>query len=115
MNKITAQSDVLTPSRLFRTTVRKLTFHADPSHGWLEVPVIDIMALGIIPSEFSHIKGDMVYLEEDCDANEYILAAKANGWTVNITEAYTNNDSPIRNYASWHLLDAFFVNREETQ
>jgi len=91
---------------------RKLTFHADPSHGWLEVPVLDIMALGIIPSEYSYIKGDKVFLEEDCDANAYLERAKSAGWTINITEAYTNNDSPIRNYARWHLLDAMFVNRE---
>ena len=97
---------------MFERTTRKLTFHADPSHGWLEVPVLDIMALGIIPSQYSHIKGDRVYLEEDCDATAYLESAKANGWTVNITEAYTPSDSPIREYARWHLLDALFVNRE---
>ena len=79
-------------------TTRKLTFHADPSHGWLEVPDTDIYALGIIPSIYSYVHGDSVYLEEDCDATLYLEAARAKGWTVNITEKYTNNDSAIRTY-----------------
>ena len=77
---------------------RKLTFHADPSHGWLEVPATDIHALHIIPSHYSHMHGDKVYLEEDCDATAYLERAKDAGWVINITEKYTDRDSVIRTY-----------------
>jgi len=77
---------------------RKLTFHADPAHGWLEVPATDIHALHIIPTHYSYIHGDKVFLEEDCDANEYLARAKDAGWVINITEKYTDRDSVIRTY-----------------
>jgi len=77
---------------------RKLTFHADPSHGWLEVPATDIHALHIIPSEYSYRHGDKVFLEEDCDATAYLESARDAGWIINITEKYTNTDSVVRSY-----------------
>ena len=77
---------------------RKLTFHADPAHGWLEVPATDIHALHIIPTHYSYIHGLKVFLEEDCDANTYLERAKSAGWLINITEKYTDTDSMIRTY-----------------
>ena len=77
---------------------RKLTFHADPAHGWLEVPATDIHALHIIPTHYSYIHGDKAFLEEDCDANAYLERAKSAGWMINITEKYTDTDSVIRTY-----------------
>ena len=79
---------------------QKLTFHCDPSHGWLEVPRADAIALGLADkiSRFSHIGGHSLYLEEDCDATLYLDAAKAAGYTLNIVERYTDSDSPIRNF-----------------
>lgn len=78
---------------------KKLTFHADPSHGWLEVDFADLDALHITAqvSRYSYHSGTRAFLEEDCDAGLYLDAAKANGWVVNITEKYTNHDSFIRN------------------
>lgn len=77
---------------------KKLTFHADPSHGWLEVDFADLEALHITAqvSRYSYHSGTRAFLEEDCDAGLYLDAAKANGWTVNITEKFTNGDSFIR-------------------
>ena len=79
---------------------QKLIFHCDPSHGWLEVPRADAIALGIADkiSRFSHVGGHSLYLEEDRDASLYLDAAKAAGYTLNIVERYTNDDSPIRNF-----------------
>jgi hypothetical protein len=42
--------------------------------------------------------GHSLYLEEDCDATLYLDAAKAAGWTIQIVERYTNDDSLIRNF-----------------
>jgi len=77
---------------------KKLTFHADPSHGWLEVDFADLDALNITAqvSRYSYHSGSRAFLEEDCDAGLYLDAAKGQGWTVNITEKYTNGDSFVR-------------------
>jgi len=92
---------------MFERTTRKLTFHADPSHGWLEIPAIDVHALHLTPTHYSYIKGDKVYLEEDCDATAYLERAKSAGWKINITEKYTDTDSVIRTYP--HItLDMFW-------
>ena len=81
-------------------TSRKLTFHTDPAHGWLEVPRADLDALDIAHkiSRYSYEKGARVYLEEDCDAALYMDAAKAKGWTLNMTELFAPDDSPVRDF-----------------
>jgi hypothetical protein len=78
----------------------KLSFHCDPSHGWLEVNRADVDALNIADkiSPYSYLNGDRVFLEEDCDASHFLEVAKAHQWTINIQEKYTNRDSFIRAY-----------------
>lgn len=66
-----------------------LTFVSDPGHGWLEVPLTDIAALGIEGqiSPYSYISGRFAYpsaslrtcLEEDCDYAVYMDALAARG------------------------------------
>jgi hypothetical protein len=58
-----------------------LTFVSDPGHGWLEVPLTDIAALGIEGqiSPYSYINGRFAYLEEDCDYAVYMDALAARG------------------------------------
>jgi hypothetical protein len=58
-----------------------LTFVSDPGHGWLEVPLIDIAALGIEGqiSPYSYINGRFAYLEEDDDYAVYMDALAARG------------------------------------
>jgi hypothetical protein len=83
---------------------RKLTFYADPAHGWLQVDRADLDTLGIGDkiSPYSYSKGERVYLEEDCDAGLFIETAKGNGWTINIKEMYQEN-TPIRNYQPFQI------------
>jgi hypothetical protein len=78
----------------------KLVFHCDPSHGWLEVDRADIDALNIASkiSRYSYLKGNRVYLEEDCDAMHFLKAAKECDWTINIQEQHSDRDSFIRAY-----------------
>lgn len=78
---------------------RHLTFHNDPSHGWLEVKRADLIALGIEDqiSRFSYEQGARVYLEEDNDMSRYMEAATATGWHVDIeNHISTSQDSFIR-------------------
>lgn len=78
---------------------KTLTFHADPSHGWLEVDRADLETLNIAHkiSPYSYQKADRIFLEEDQDAGFYLQAAAASGWNITTTEKHSNADSFIRN------------------
>lgn len=83
-------------------TTRKLTFHTDPGHGWLEVSRADLATLGIAGnvSSYSYQNRDRVYLEEDCDATLYLEAAKAAGWRVTMREQYAD-PCPVRDFPQY--------------
>jgi hypothetical protein len=57
-------------------------FIEDPGHGWLEVPVLELIELGIVhlisSCSYLHPSGKMAYLEEDCDVATFALAK---GWS----------------------------------
>ena len=78
------------------------TFHTDPGHGWLEVPIVELNELGIVEaiSPYSYRNGDKAYLEEDCDLATFIRAKKARGEEFELREVYREN-TPIRNYLSF--------------
>lgn len=93
-------------------TTRKLTFHTDPGHGWLEVSRADLDTLEIDEkiTPYSYQRADRVYLEEDLDAQTYLEAARAAGWTVNIREKH-RDPSPIPDFPHYRptaraLIDA---------
>lgn len=75
------------------------TYHQDPGHGWIECKLDEIKRLGITDqiSRYSYLKGQVAYLEEDCDAGLLINAKKANGERYTIKEVHSNHDSFIRN------------------
>jgi len=56
-----------------------LPFISDPGHGWLRVPLSDIVALGIESdiSPYSFIDRKFAYLEEDDDCAVFVQACKA--------------------------------------
>lgn len=55
------------------------TYFTDPGHGWLRVKRAELNALGIANkiSPYSYMRGDYVYLEEDCDMAKFM---QAKGW-----------------------------------
>ena len=79
-----------------------LTFHTDPGHGWLEVPVKEVRESGVPISECSYVKNDMAYLEEDCDATAYIdyLDKQNIAYTIG-RDVHVDHSHPIRDYRSW--------------
>jgi hypothetical protein len=82
------------------TTGRQYTWHTDPSHGWLAVPVADLCRLNIQAeiskySYFDQGRG-MAYLEEDVDAQIFINAADPEGHGLDYEEQYTDGQHPIR-------------------
>jgi hypothetical protein len=54
----------------------ELIWISDPGHAWLRVPIGDYVASGIKASRFSLVDTEYVYLEEDCDAELYLTAAR---------------------------------------
>lgn len=48
----------------------------DPGHAWLEVPIAELISLGIDEkvSSYSYLSGRHAYLEEDCDMPLYVAA-----------------------------------------
>lgn len=87
---------------------RTFNFHADPGHGWLEVPIELVRELGIADkiSRFSYVSRDqkIAYLEEDCDAHRFVQAAENAGMRVTPNYMHSNRDSFIRNLPSWVAL-----------
>jgi len=80
---------------------KRFDFVSDPSHGWLKVPVSELVRLGITDqiSTYSYIKGDMAYLEEDRDMKVFLDARTAAGeGDIRMIEHVRNRDSRIRKY-----------------
>ncbi len=77
---------------------RKLTFHTDPAHGWLEVPLQDLTTLGVADdiSACSYQDETNAYLEEDVDAGVFLHAAGEAGWSVTTEDRYVDRDSFVR-------------------
>lgn len=80
------------------------TFHTDPGHAWLQVPLAELVRLGIERhiTRYSFIDGEFAYLEEDCDYATWATAKAARG------EAYTWVDvhadpTPVRNYPRYSV------------
>ena len=80
-------------------------FHSDASHGWIEVKYSELVRLGIdhVISDFSYIKGDTVYLEEDSDWSKWDKAKKQRGEAYKVIERYQKN-SYVRNYRRYTPL-----------
>jgi hypothetical protein len=87
------------------TEKRSLKFISDPGHGWLSVPLQDLMTLNIAQqiSTYSYMTLTRAYLEEDEDATIYLKAAKDAGWDVSYKESSTDKTA-IRSY-SYYTAD----------
>lgn len=55
----------------------KYVFTSDPGHGWLRVPMAELVEMGIADkiSPYSYISHNrrFAYLEEDCDFSTFIM------------------------------------------
>jgi len=88
----------------------------DPGHGWLKVEIKDLLKLGIEGkiSDFSYMRGDKAYLEEDADMTVFLntigihTSAEFSAWyPKHIITKHTNKNSRIRGYAIYknHTLE----------
>jgi len=87
--------------------MRTLTFHEDPGHGWLEVPFIELVYLGVAGkiSTCSYMHHGKAYLEEDNDAGIYLDALNALNIEYEFNTIHKDN-TPIRNYPYYRTIDA---------
>jgi hypothetical protein len=87
----------------------KFDFYADPSHGWLKVPLIALTKLDIADkiTAYSYMRGLYAYLEEDSDASTFITAWETKTGKVyshdNENRHYADKSSKIRSYASYNF------------
>lgn len=74
--------------------------YGDPGHAWAKVKYTEIVKLGIQYkiSPYSYVRGDNVYLEEDCDLSIFVEALSKIGIKPNWIEHHTNKNSKIRSY-----------------
>ena len=75
--------------------------HDDPGHGWLQVGLVDLKNVGTSIDDYSgysYRKGNILFLEEDCDASKFVNAWKTKfGSYPNITYKHHNGDFPEDN------------------
>ena len=81
----------------------KLKFYNDPDHGWLAVKIQMIKELGLLNkiSRFSYVKGQTIYLEEDCDAPLFTETLKELNIEFTVESKYQEK-TPIRYYESFN-------------
>ena len=77
-------------------------YEQDPGHGWLHVRRAEIERLGIAReiTPYSYQRGDLVFLEEDCDLTTFMRAKKAAGEQMIFDERHVEY-TPIRQYDAY--------------
>ena len=83
----------------------KYNFFSDPGHGWLKVPIAQLIRLNIYKeiSPYSYIRGECAFLEEDNDVLILERACKKIGEPFSYSEHHTDRACKIRNYAHYFL------------
>lgn len=81
--------------------------YADPGHAWVKVPVALLISLHIADkiTRCSYIRGEHVFLEEDCDLTIFVNAYKEKTGKMPVfKEHHGNKQSRIRNYERYSPL-----------
>lgn len=83
-------------------------FYCDPGHGWLKVTLAELESLKILHkiTSCSYVKGDHIYLEEDCDAVIFAQAKDKIGEKVITKGKYSDRASRIRSYDRYEPIMA---------
>ena len=79
------------------------TLYYDAGHGWLAVPMHLAASVGLYEGDFtaySYRQGNVLFLEEDCDAMLFVRAWEAEHGTILTHAVDHGNWSEIRNMDS---------------
>lgn len=82
----------------------KINAYSDPGHGWAAVPLTLLDRLDLLDriTTCSYMRGKYAYLEEDCDLDAFMTAAKAAGLAVEFRQWVSGyRRSRIRGYWSY--------------
>ena len=77
---------------------------SDASHGWLEVPITEVLASKAFITTCSYVdkQRGRAYLEEDCDAPAFLKAAGLSApGMVRLVDVHQGDSSAIRNLPSY--------------
>lgn len=82
------------------------SFYEDPGHGWLKVPIKELIKLNIADkiTGYSYMQNEHAYLEEDCDLATFVNAKYPNKedqstfFKTKVKTFISNKNSKIRNY-----------------
>jgi len=76
--------------------------YEDTGHGWYAIEKDFLKVLGIADkiSAYSYEKGNLAYLEEDCDASLLLNTMDKNNIEYTIQRVY-HDRSPVRNYRGY--------------
>jgi hypothetical protein len=80
----------------------QMLWREDPGHAWLQVPLAEVKRSKAKISAYSYKKGDLAFLEEDCDVFTFLKAISPNDdqaikLSRSVPRVYEEN-TPIRNY-----------------
>ena len=78
-------------------------FYEDPGHGWLAVPLDNLIELKIADkiTSYSYLLSDMAYLEEDYDLGVFINAYKEKFNKLPAFKRKHQEYTSIRNYPTY--------------
>lgn len=95
------------------TIKKSYTFHSDPGHGWLAVNISDLEKLQIADkiSQYSYVRGNTVYLEEDADYSLFLEVSRKAGWSLKISEKNSDKRSRIRSYNRFSQNHFYLINK----
>lgn len=80
-------------------------YHQDPGHGWLEVPLEDLIEYGVRNqiSSYSYRDGSTAFLEQDRDMILFVNAYRLrHGCEPVMREQVTSKDSKIRKLRGYY-------------
>lgn len=82
------------------SNIMEFNFYSDPAHGWLAVDKNLLRAYGVHKniSTYSYQSGNTAYLEEDCDAGQFLRELDRRGIAWKVNEIPSNGDSFVRGY-----------------
>ena len=75
-------------------------FISDPGHDWLEVSLKDFPFAQRSATGFGYKNGDFIYLEEDVEANDFLVELRQRGIQFDITQETLDDEWEGRNYAT---------------
>lgn len=90
----------------YRMKNKTYIFHSDPGHAWLAVKKSELTELQIMQAitGYSYMKGETVYLEEDCDMTTFCRRfEQILGQKPKFRESYLER-TPIRHYPQFKVV-----------